>query len=250
MTHMLAGVAVISLSLALPGTASAQWQNNNLALKTNGSLFQPGDQLKVEIVALEQIVGPFATRVTYRYAGTVTVKDEKGGETVREEQQMRARPAGPFIELMNRFQVLVVDDTLHFGEDSPRGVYSIEVAVFAPDLGNRVATLRSCVVLAGGEELDRGCGLSLRGITRVNPGASIVFDGNFPAYGLYSALLVRDNRILGQLDASIVTIGPHELEVSTPALVRRSGFTFDILIHDQLTNASATLTKVTIPHPQ
>ena len=72
-------------------SAQAQWQDGNLALKTNGSVFKSGEQLKVEIVALEAIPEPFYAQVSYSYQVKVkkTVETEKDGKTTTEERSGR-----------------------------------------------------------------------------------------------------------------------------------------------------------------
>ena len=133
------------LVIVLAGEARSQWQNGNLALKTNGNSFQPGDQLKVEVLALKVIDEPFFTRVSYTFTESIKVKEEDGNEQVKDETRTRGREAGPVIDGLKQFQAVVLDDTLHFGEGSPTGRYLIEVAVFNGYTKERVATLRSCV---------------------------------------------------------------------------------------------------------
>ena len=130
MKKFLALWCAVLLTLALAQEAQSQWRNGNLALRTNGNSFQSGDQLKVEVLALETINEPFFTQVSYKFVESVRGKDKDGHETTKQEERTSTRPSGPVLESLDQFRLLTVDDTFHFGEASPPGRYTIEVGVF------------------------------------------------------------------------------------------------------------------------
>ena len=111
--------------MAIP--ARAQWQNGNLTVRTNGNVFQSGDQLKVEILALDTIPEQFYTQVAYTFDETVEEKDKDVKTTEKLVERSRKRSASPLLDRMEKYQALVVDDTFHFGEVSPTGRYTVEV---------------------------------------------------------------------------------------------------------------------------
>src|SRR5262245_58749713 len=128
----------ILLLMAVPGIlllsteARAQWQNGNLAIKTNGNVFQSGDQLKVEIIALESINEPFSAQVAYSFFEKVEEKDEQGKVQEKQVERTRRREAGPVFESLGKDQSLVLDDAFHFGDASPVGRYTIQVKILQP----------------------------------------------------------------------------------------------------------------------
>jgi len=240
-------LAAISLVFTLSQEAKSQWQNGNLALRTNGNMFRSGDQLKVEILALEKIDEPFFTQVSYTFSETVREIDKDGGESTRQEQRTRTRQPGPVIESMERFRSIILDDTFYFGEGNSSGCYGIEVAVFQGYTKECVARLRSCVFYQSSDRSGRECSLYLRSLKRAGSDQWLIFEGAFSERGRYSALLLRGNRVFKYIENGVYTGGPRELNIFSDLLTGATGQTYDILIHDHLNNYSSTLARVTIP---
>lgn len=235
------------VSLTISAEAQAQWQSGNLALKTNGNLFQSGDQIKVEVLALETITESFFTQVSYKFTETVTEKDEDGKEQTTQKPRTRARPPGPVLESMEQFRSLVLDDTFHFGEGNPTGQYEIEVAIFRPYTKEKVATLRTCVFFQESPHRQRTCPTYLHSLKRVQTDSWFTFDGQFNEQGRYSLVLLNRNQVVKSINVGVYTTGPNELHISSQFLGEAPGRTLDILLHDHSTNYSTSLARVTVP---
>jgi hypothetical protein len=236
----------------LPLPAAAQWQNGDLALRTSGSVARSGDGLRVDLVALSGIPGPFSAQVAYRFKEQVTVKDEEGAETTAIRERVVTRARGPVTDYLDAFATVLVDDTFHFGQSSVGGRYDVEVTIYSGAGGNRLATLVSCVAFEPPDALAASgstdpCTLSLRGIRRVVAPGWITFDGTFPVRGRYSLVVSRDNRILGMADTGVMVTGGHEVDINAPFLQSLAGQTVDILLHNRDLGLSTTLARVTIP---
>ena len=54
---------MIVFCLASVTMAQAQWRNGAITVRTNGNVFEPGDKVKVELLALEKIDEPFFAQV-------------------------------------------------------------------------------------------------------------------------------------------------------------------------------------------
>ncbi|HXG65825.1 MAG TPA: hypothetical protein VNO70_12025 [Blastocatellia bacterium] len=247
MRRYLPVLAVFFLTLTLAQEARSQLRDGNLAIKTNGNVFQAGDQLKVELLALEAITEPFFTQVSYKFTETVKVKDESGSESTKEEERTRSRQPGPVLESLDKFRSLVLDDTFHFGEGSLTGRYTVEVAVFRAYTRERVAMLRSCVFYQEADRQGRACPTYLRGLKRAESEVWWTFEGSFAEQGRYSAVLFNGGKVVAFIEVGVYASGPQELSISSDALSGTAGRTLDILIHDHKGNTSSTLARVTIP---
>jgi hypothetical protein len=245
------------IAVAAGRSVDAQWHTSILALRTNGSVMRPGDCVRLDLLSLDAMPVPLATRVTYRYTEPITVKDEDGKETTTTRPATRALPASPLIDALAPLQRLPLDDTFCFGEGSLPGAYQVEVALLPSASGAPVATLRTCVVFDNAITAPEAaparpshaadCALHVRGVKRAEPGGTVYFDGNFPASGLYKVALIRNNRIEAVLDGGAYQSGPRELIVSWPVLETASGADADLVILDGATGASTTLARVTVP---
>ncbi len=248
-TKLMIGLITLML-LGLAQPARAQWQNGNLALRTNGNVFQSGDQLRVEVVALEAITEAFSTQVVYAYTEPVEEKDEDGKVTTKQTERTRKRDTGPIIENFGKHQTLVLDDRFHFGDASPAGWYEIRVCIFQGYSGKLMTVLRTCVYHqnAGADvSSENYCGLYLRGIKRVNNEVFWTFDGWFNADARYSVLLMRSGRVLKHLIGGVYTSGERELNLNSIELDGAAGQSYDILLHDHQSGLSSTLARSVIP---
>lgn len=251
--------AAILVSTAAGQFAQAQWHASVLALRTSGSILRPGDCVRLELLSLDFVPGPITPLVTYRYTGSVTVKDSDGRESVTTRPAARELPAGPLIDALAPMQRMPLDDSLCFGEGTLPGVYLVEAALRPSASGAPMATLRTCVLF---ENVDArpptgsnpstsapasGCSLLVRGVKRAEPGGTVYFEGDFPASGLYKAALVRNNRIEALLEEGVYQVGPHELVISSPQLQHAEGGDIDLVILDGATGASTTLARFIVP---
>src|SRR5581483_9115036 len=189
------GLALLALfCLAMP--AQAQWQSGNLALRTNGNLFQSGDQLRVEVLALERITESFYTQVSYAYNETVEEKDEDGNVTHKQVERTRKRDASPAMENLDKHQSFLLDDRFHFGDASPAGWYEVRVRVMQAQTDTLLTVLRTCLFYQSSsvDEMSKSnCELFLRSVKRVNNELFWTFDGQFKLDARYSVLLLRGN---------------------------------------------------------
>ena len=247
MKRSLTILTTVLFSLCFAVEARAQWQSGNLALKTNGNSFQPGDQLRLEALALKAIDEPFSMRVSYSFAEAVKVKNKDGDEETKYVERTRNRQEGPVIEGLKQFQSIVLDDTLHFGEGSPTGRYMIEVTIINGYTKRRVSTLRACVVYMPEKGQAETCPTYVRGLRRANSERWLTFDGMFSPNSRYSAALMQGGKVIKHIEYGVTTVGYQELNISSEDLVGTSGQTYDILIHDHDRNYSSTLERVTIP---
>jgi len=249
MRRWLLATGVIGV-LAFSVPAWAQWQNNNLAVRTTGSLLRSGDALRVELVAFETVNGPFSTQVTYRFRQPVAVKDEDGHVTTSMEQRVVTRPPGPTIDVLGESQSVVLDDTFHLGQESTPGRYLVEVTILAPGRASALSTIRSCVVYQNEAPAVEACGFTVTGIKRVNAEGWLTLDGTFPDGANYRAALVRDGRMIARFDTGVYATAPHELDLTSTALVGLAGQTFDLIVHDYRSNQTATLARLMVPPRQ
>lgn len=246
------GLALIALScLTIP--AQAQWQSGNLALRTNGNIFQSGDQLRVEVTALERITESFYAQVSYAYNETVEEKDEDGNVTRKQVERIRKRDASPVIENLDKHQSFVLDDRFHFGDASPAGWYEVRVRVLQAHTDALLTVLRTCLFYqsSGADELSKkGCDLFLRSVKRVNNEMFWTFDGQFKFDARYSVLLLRGNRVLKHLPSGGYAGNAREFNVASVELEGLAGQSYDILVHDHQSGRSSTLAKAVIPSAQ
>lgn len=246
------GLALITLScLTIP--AQAQWQSGNLALRTNGNIFQSGDQLRVEVMALERITESFYTQVIYAYNESVEEKDEDGNVTHKQVERTRNRDTSPVLENLDKHQSLLLDDRFHFGDASPAGWYEVRVRVFQAHTDTLLTVLRTCLFYqsSGADGLSKnGCDLFLRSVKRVNNEMFWTFDGQFKLDARYSVLLLRGNRALKHLTSGGYASTAREFNLSSAELEGLAGQSYDILVHDHQSGRSSTLAKAAIPSAQ
>jgi hypothetical protein len=246
------GLVLTTLScLALP--VQAQWQSGNLAIRTNGNIFQSGDQLRVEIMALERITESFYTQVVYAFNETVEEKDEDGNVTYKQVERTRKRDTSPVIENLDKHQSLVLDDRFHFGDASPAGWYELRVCIFQAHTDTLMTVLRTCLFYqsSGADELSKkACDLFLRSIKRVNNEMFWTFDGQFKLDARYSVLLLRGNRVLKHLIGGGYASQTREFNLASAELEGLAGQSYDILVHDHQNARSSTLAKAAIPSAQ
>ena len=240
-------LAAIVLTLAAASKAGSQWQAGNLALRTNGNNFQSGDRLKVEVLALKSISEPFYTQVSYRFKEEVRVEDKKGNKSTKHEERVRTRKPGPALEGLEEFRSLTLDDTFNFGEASPEGAYTVEVAVFSSYTKERVAVLRSCIWYGDAKPSGKVCALYPRSLRWTYTDEWVSFDGTFSESGRYSVALLSGDKVVRYFDGGVFTRGETELSVASQELKALAGQTFDVLIHDHAQNYSSTLMRVRLP---
>src|SRR5262245_13973133 len=108
---LLAGAVIV----LVPSAAQAQWQNGDMALRTNGNLFESGERLKVELLALAPIPEQFSPEIRYVFVEQVKVVGEGGISRDEEREKTVTRPLGVAVERMELYQRVVLDDTLRMG---------------------------------------------------------------------------------------------------------------------------------------
>lgn len=245
--------SILFLLFGLAFPAYAQWQDGNLAIKTNGSIFKSGEPLKVEVIALEAIPESFALQVSYNY--TIKVKkteikedaDGKKTETEKEVDELvtRKRELGSVILQMEQYQKQLLDDTYHFGEGAPRGCMTVNVDVFRAYSKERVSTLHSSVCY---EDSERPTAIPfLRGFKQVYSDTWISFDGLFSPDARYSALLIREGKVVQHLRTGLHTNDRKELHLSSFEFNTNTGKNYEVLVTDHSKSTSSSLSKVTIP---
>lgn len=252
MKKLLAPCMFALLFLTSTQTVAAQWQDGNLAVRTNGNVFQPGDRLKVELLALDRVSDFFYTQVSYRYfeMEKVEEKDKDGNVTTRQErrERVRARKAGPVLESMDAHRLLALDDTFNFSEDSPAGLYTVEVAVFRAYTKERAATLRTDVIFQRDDAERAPDGpLFLRGFKQAFSKNYLAFDGEFPEQGRYSVALLSGASVVKHLKTGGYTSGRREFHITSEQMSDVAGRTLDVLVHDHASGRSSTLARVAIP---
>lgn len=245
--HLRAPFLAAIVLLGVSPRSFSQWQSGNLAIITNGNMFQSGDQLKVGILALETINEPFSAQVSYQFEETVIEKDKDGGESLKQVPRTLTRKMSAVLESLDQFKQVVLDDTFHFGEGNPAGMYLIEIAIFRSGEKQRAATLRSCAFYQERDKWLDSCPLYLSSLKRANDERWLTFDGRFSDRARYTATLLSKNQIVTHIDVGVYPNGNRQLDISSDLLAGTTGRTFDILIHDHLNNYSTTLGRVTIP---
>ncbi len=191
-------IALASLAaVALTSTAQAEWQSNKLAIRTSGSVLRSGDTLRVELLALDAIYGPFATRVRYRYPELVIERDDDGHERRVERERVLTRRHGPTIDGLHTGQTLLLDDSFHLGEGSVPGAYHVEVDLLGPGHEGRLETIRTCSLVQDDGPPQGGCGFVITGLERVHADDWLTFSGTFPEEGYFYAGLAQDGRVVG-----------------------------------------------------
>jgi hypothetical protein len=227
--------------------AFAQWQNGDLALRTNGNLFRSGETLRVELVALGPLFGPFSVQVRYGLIEQVQVVDKDGNRSVQTRDRAVTRPPGPPIERLDPYQRLLLDDTLHFGEDSPEGCFRVDALVFLGGDPRPTTTLRSCVCVAESRDLPGSCTPYLRALREARSDDTLIFDGRFASEGLYSLVLISDRGVELHIPPGVTAATPDEMQVFSAALRGAKARAVDILIHDHRSERSTTLSRASLP---
>lgn len=240
--------------VGLPGwglVGQALGQSPVIALRTNASMVRPGDCLRLEALALDDVSGPLSAQVTYRYTAPVVVKDKDGAESASTRAAEVRRAAGPVIDALNRLQLHLLDDTFCFGQGATPGPYDVEVALRSGASGSPFATLRTCVMYedpdAPAAAAGQGCGFLVRGLKRAETEDFLVFDADLPPSAFYRGAILRGGAVEALLEAGITQTGPHELGVLIPAFSRPSGGAVDLVIVDQFRKASSTVPRLPVP---
>jgi hypothetical protein len=211
--------------------AFAQWQNGDLALRTNGNLFRSGETLRVELVALGPLFGPFSVQVRYGLIEQVQVVDKDGNRSVQTRDRAVTRPPGPPIERLDPYQRLLLDDTLHFGEDSPEGCFRVDALVFLGGDPRPTTTLRSCVCVAESRDLPGSCTPYLRALREARSDDT----------------LISDRGVELHIPPGVTAATPDEMQVFSAALRGAKARAVDILIHDHRSERSTTLSRASLP---
>ncbi len=229
-------------------SAQAQWQDGNLALKTNGSVFKSGEQLKVEIVALEAIPESFYTQVSYSYQVKVkkTVETEKDGKTTTEEKEVeetvvKKRKENPLLLKMDQYQIQLLDSTYYFGDIAPEGCLTVYVDIFRAYSKEPVSRLCSYVCFE--DRVRPTSATFMRSLKRVNNATWVTFDGLFSLNARYSALIIRDSEVVQHFRAG-VTGDEKELNMTAFEFNTLADKTYEVLVHDHNKSNSSTLVKV------
>ena len=247
---------VLALAAALAGLADlglsepALAQSPAIALRTNASIVRPGDCLRLEALALDDVAGPVSAQVTYRYAAPLVVKDEEGKEkTTTREAELRRQP-GPTLDALNRQQLHLLDDTFCFGQGGAPGPYNVEVALRSGASGTPFATLNTCVLFqdpdAPPAAATPGCSFLIRGLKRAETPEFLVFDADLPGSGFYRGAILRGGAVEAVLDAGITQTGSHELSVLMPAAGRTSPGSVDLVVVDQFRQSSSTVPRLPV----
>jgi hypothetical protein len=238
-------MATVFLAFALSPQAKAQWLNGKLAIRTNGNNFQSGDQLKVELLALDSVHDRFYTQVFYSYNETIPEKDEDGNVKEKQVEKRISRQQSPVLEGIKPFQMLTLDDSFYFGDASPTGRYTVQVSVFEAYTNRLLMTLKSCVFFQSSSEGEE-CDTFLRAIKTVHHEMFFTFEGRFNPRALYSVTFLNKNRVIRHIPVGAAVDGSRILHLSSDKLDGLAGQTADILILDYHSGVSSTLSRVTI----
>ena len=242
--NLLASLIFLLTSISV----QAQWQDGNLAVKTNGTVFKSGEQLKVEIIALEAIPESFYTQVSYSYQVKVKkiIETEKDGMTTKEEREIeetvvKKRKENPLLLKMDQHQIQLLDSTYHFGDTAPEGCITVNVEVFRAYTKESMARLSACVCYE--DSVKPSCSTFMRGLKRINNDTWVTFDGVFSIDARYSVLIMQDSEVVQHLRAGVNGSGK-ELNMTAFEFNTLAGKTYDVLVHDHYKSNSSTLVKV------
>jgi hypothetical protein len=234
--------------LLAPNAALAQWENGDLALRTNGDLFQKGDRLKVELLALGPILGPFAAEVRYLFDEDATELDDEGRRRKRRRPTAVSRPLGAPVDRMDPYQRLVVDDTFTLPEGPPGECLRIEVRVFPSNEARRpLTTLASCVCRDRSNEVPPECAPYVRGLKEGLGEDALVFDGVFSTGGDYSVVLILDDNVEAHVPRGTANVSAGNLQVFSGLLTAGAGRALDVLVHDHRSERSSTVKRLPLP---
>lgn len=238
----------IPVTLAiLAGTAGAQqWPASSLALGTNGSSLTAGDCVRLTLVATDDTPGPFAPTVSYAFSEAVTVKDDTGTR-VETRRVVRERTTGATIDRLAAGAVVVLDDSLCFGQGSVPGRYEITVGLSSSGWsGVRLTTCVDYHPDDAGSLPVAGCSFALHGVLRRDSADALTLDATADGPGLYRLLVLRGDRLLHVIEGGVAFTGLRELLVFSPALADLGAAPVDLVLHDQSRNRSAAATRLVI----
>jgi len=226
-------------------------QGPTVALRTTGTIMRPGDCLRLEALALDDMPGPLSAEVTYRYAVPVVVRDKDGNESTATKPVVLRRPAGPTMEGLNRLQLHLLDDTFCFGQGAVPGRYDVEVALRSGPSGTVVASLRTCVAFddtnAFAAPAGPACDFLVRGLKRAESEDLLTLDADLPPGGVYRGALLRGSSVEAVLDEGVFATGPHELTVLIPGLAQQPGGAVDLVVVERFSHASSTVVRLALP---
>ena len=232
-THRLALSSGLLLLLFAPFVAAQSWPAAGLALRTNGSSFRDGECVRLSLLALEDVGGPFVPQVSY---GAVRAVE---------------RPVGAVLERLDTGTAAVLDDTFCFGVGSMPGPYEITVSLTSGNV--KTGTLTTCVEFqpeSAGSPAPSAvrCGFGLRGVSRRSDANVLTLEGQWPydGSGLFRLAFLRGDRILYLLESGLVAEGQGELTFVVPSLGADGAGQVDLLLQDQLGGRATTLAGVSL----
>lgn len=236
----------VALAILAGAAGAQQWPAGSLVLVTNGSSLTSGDCVRLTLVATDDTPGPFAPTVSYAFSEAVTVTDDRG---TRQEPRrvVRARTTGATIDGLAAGAVVVLDDSLCFGQGSAPGPYAITVGLSSAGLP--VARLTTCVDYHSDDARRppvAGCSFALHGVARRDSADALTLDARTDGPGLYRLLVLRDDRLLHVIEGGVAFTGPRELSVFSPALAGLGPAPVDLVLHDQSGHRSASTTRLVI----
>jgi hypothetical protein len=240
-------LALVAALGAAPSIARAEW--TNLAIRTSGTVLQPGDQLRVELVALEPVTVPFTAEVVYRWAEPVTVRDEDGHESQEMRGRSRTSPRTAVIDHLDRFKTVLLDDSFFFGSGCPAEQYAVEVNVHDGSGGSGIATLRSAVFCKAYDKSTTDSTLVVSGVKAANSSNWVTLDGTFPPGGVYTVILFDETQLVAFVDTGINPTSPHTLDIVSPVLSSFQRRVLDLVVIDRIHDTSSTLARFTMPRP-
>ncbi len=238
-------LATVLFALTFTVEVKAQWLDGKLALRTNGNVFQSGDRLRVELLALEPIYERFYTQVFYSYNETVKETDKDGKVTEKQAEKKISRQASPVLENLKQFQMLTLDDTFYFGDNSPTGRYGVQVSVFQAYTNKVLLTLRSCLFFQSASE-GQECETFLRALKTVHHEMFFTFDGKFRSGAFYTVTFLNKDKVIKHIAAGASSDGLRTLNLTSDQLEGLPGQTVDILLLDHHSGISSTLSRITI----
>lgn len=255
------------LLLICAGSAAGQsWPAAGLALRTNGSSFRDGECVRLSLLALEDVGGPFVPQVTYGFKGAPAVPGPAVPREVLERLIERGitpvmpvgaavrtfeRPVGTVLERLDTGTAAVLDDTFCFGVGSVPGPYEITVSLTSGNV--KTGTLTTCVEFqpeSAGSPAPSAvrCGFGLRGVSRRSDANVLTLEGQWPydGSGLFRLVFLRGDRVLYLLEGGLVAEGPGELTFIVPNLGPEGAGQVDLLLQDQWGGKATTLAGVSL----
>lgn len=238
------------LLLAAASAAAQSWPTSALALRTDGSSFREGQCVRLSLLALEDVGGPFVPKVSYGYEGSVTLKDPQGQPRTIPLKRTVERPARAALERLDAGTAAVLDDAFCFGMDSAAGAYEITVSLTSGNV--TIGTLAACVEfqpesVAGPAAASR-CQFALRAVSKRSEANVLTLEGQWPfeGSGLFRLVFLRGDRVLSLLEGGLVAEGPGELTFVVPNLGVEGEAPVDLLLQDQWGGKATTLAGVVL----